>query len=89
MAGALIAAGGGVLVEQVTFASPAGITIRSIVGLLLVVLGLLQVGVFPSPFHAVERTAQPMLRRQARLRREHPVAGYGLFGFGYVLAGFG
>lgn len=89
LAGLAIAAGGGVLFEQVTFDSTAGIMIRSIVGGLLILLGLVQVGVLPTPFHAVERTAQPMLRRQARLRREHPVAGHGLFGFGYVLAGFG
>ena len=89
LAGLAIAAGGGALFEQVTFDSPAGITIRGIIGGLLVLLGLVQIGVLPTPFHAVERTAQPVLRRQARLRREHPVAGHGMFGFGYVLAGFG
>lgn len=89
LAGVLIAAGGGVVFEQVTFASPAGIAIRGVVGVLLVILGLVQVGVVPSPFHRVEQAARPVLRRQARLRRRHPVLGYGLFGFGYVLAGFG
>jgi cytochrome c biogenesis protein CcdA/copper chaperone CopZ len=89
LAGVAIAAGGGVLFEQVTFDSTAGITLRLVIGVLLVGLGLVQVGALPSPFHALERTAQPMLRRQARLRRQHPVAGYGLLGFGYVLAGFG
>lgn len=89
LTGLAIAAGGGVLFEQVTFESTAGITIRGIIGGLLILLGLVQVGVLASPFHAVEHAAQPMLRRQARLRREHPVAGHGLFGFGYVLAGFG
>ena len=89
LAGVLIAAGGGVVFEQVTFASTAGITIRTILGVLLIALGLVQVGVLPTPFHAVERAAQPMLRRQARLRRSRPVTGHALFGFGYVLAGFG
>ena len=89
LSGVLIAAGGGALFEQVTFDSPAGITIRSVVGVLLVALGLVQVGVLPTPFHAVDRATRPMMRRQARLRRTRPVAGYGLFGFGYVLAGFG
>lgn len=90
LAGGLIAAGGGVLFEQVTFDSPAGIAIRAMVGVLLVVLGLVQVGVLPTPFHVVEGTARPIMRHQARLRRRaHPLAGYALFGFGYVLAGFG
>ena len=88
-AGLAIAAGGGALLEQVTFDSAAGIAIRATVGVLLVVLGLVQIGVVPSPFHAVEHTVRPLLRRQARLRREHPVAGHAAFGFGYVLAGFG
>ena len=88
LAGLLIAAGGGAVVEQVTFDSTAGITLRAIVGVLLVGLGLVQMGAMPTPFHAVESAARPLLRRQARLRRERPVAGYGLFGFGYVLAGF-
>lgn len=29
------------------------------------------------------------LRRKSRLRHEHPVRGFALFGFGYVAAGFG
>jgi cytochrome c-type biogenesis protein len=89
LAGLVIAAGGEALFAGVTFTSTAGITIRSVVGILLVLLGLMQVGVLRGSFHAVERLSQPLARRQARLRREHPVAGFGLFGFGYVLAGFG
>lgn len=89
LAGLLIAVGGGAVFQQVTFDSTAGIALRTIVGVLLVGLGLVQVGVLPTPFHAVDGAARPMLRRQARLRRDRPLAGYGLFGFGYVLAGFG
>lgn len=89
LAGLVIAVGGGALFEQVTFASRAGIAIRTVVGLLLVGLGLVQVGAVPSPFHVVEHASRPLLRRQAKLRREHPVAGFAVFGFGYVLAGFG
>lgn len=89
LAGLVIAAGGGAVFEQVTFDSTAGIALRTVIGVLLLGLGLVQIGLLPSPFHAVEGAARPMLRRQARLRRDRPVAGYGLFGFGYVLAGFG
>ncbi|MBW3561905.1 MAG: heavy-metal-associated domain-containing protein [Actinobacteria bacterium] len=89
IAGLVIAAGGGTLFAQVTFASTAGITIRAVVGVVLVLLGLVQLGVLPSPFHAVEERVRPLLRRQAQLRRERPVVGFAAFGFGYVLAGFG
>ncbi len=89
LAGLAVAAGGGALFEQVTFTSTVGIAIRSVVGVALIILGLIQIGVIPSPFHAVEGLSRPLLRRQARLRRHHPAAGYALFGFGYVLAGFG
>jgi cytochrome c biogenesis protein CcdA len=63
--------------------------IRAVVGVLLVFLGLIQTGRLPFSMHAVEELARPLSRRSAKLRRERPVAGFGLFGFGYVLAGFG
>lgn len=67
----------------------SGIILRFTVGVILIALGLVQLGRLPSPMHAVERLSQPITRQQARLRRERPVAGFALFGFGYVLAGFG
>lgn len=89
LVGVVIALGGESLFGQVTFASPAGVTIRSVVGVLLITLGLIQAGIVSGGMHAVSRLAQPMLRRQARLRRERPVLGFSIFGFSYVLAGFG
>ena len=89
LAGVVIAAGGEALFAGVTFTSTAGITIRVVVGVLLVLLGLIQLGAIPLSMHAVSGFAQPLLRSQARLRRERPVAGFAVFGFGYVLAGFG
>lgn len=88
-AGLVIGVGGEALLAGVTFASTAGITIRVVVGVLLVSLGLIQVGVIPFSMHAVSRFAQPLVWSQARLRRDRPVAGFAMFGFGYVLAGFG
>jgi len=88
-AGLVFAVGGEALFSGVTFTSTAGITLRLVVGLLLIFLGLIQLGVVPVSLHAVSRLAQPLLRSQARLRRERPVAGFAVFGFGYVLAGFG
>lgn len=89
MAGAVIAVVGETLFAGVTFTSTTGITIRAVVGVVLVVLGLIQLGVLPVSMHAVSRLAQPLLRRQARLKRNRPAAGFAVFGFGYVLAGFG
>lgn len=89
LAGAVIAAGGEALFAGVTFTSTAGITIRGVVGVLLIVFGLIQLGRLPFSFHAVERLSAPINRRQAKLRRDKPAAGFAVFGFGYVLAGFG
>jgi len=89
LAGIVVALGGEALFAGVTFTSTAGITIRTIVGLLLIFLGLIQTGVLPFSLHEVSRLARPITRTQARLRRDRPVVGFGLFGFGYVLAGFG
>jgi copper chaperone CopZ/cytochrome c biogenesis protein CcdA len=89
LAGIVVGLGGEALFAGVTFTSTAGIAIRTTVGLLLIVLGLIQVGRLPFSMHAVEDAARPLSRRSAKLRREHPVAGFGLFGFAYVLAGFG
>ncbi|MGQ0702882.1 MAG: cation transporter [Gemmatimonadales bacterium] len=89
LAGIGIALGGGALFAKVTFTSRAGVLIRAVVGGVLILLGLVQLGVLPNPLHAVEAVAWPILRRQARLRQQHPALGFGLFGFGYLLAGFG
>jgi copper chaperone CopZ len=89
IAGVVIAVAGEALFAGVVFDSPTGIALRSIVGVLLVFLGLVQVGVLPISMHAVSKAVRPLTRRQAKLRRNRPVAGHALFGFGYVLAGFG
>lgn len=90
LSGVVIALGGRAFFESVTFTSTAGRTLRIIVGSLLIVLGLIQLGVFAaSSFHVVEGVTKNLNRSQARLRREHPVAGYLAFGFFYLLAGFG
>jgi copper chaperone CopZ/cytochrome c biogenesis protein CcdA len=89
LAGLIIAAGGEALFAGVTFTSTAGVTIRAVVGAALVLLGLMQTGIVPLSLQRVSSLGAGISRRQARLRRQHPVAGFGLFGFGYVLAGFG
>ncbi|MGH8945481.1 MAG: cytochrome c biogenesis protein CcdA [Acidimicrobiia bacterium] len=87
--GVVIALGGQTLFTGVTFASPAGVVIRAVVGLVLIVLGLVQAGIVPLSMHGVSRLAQPLLGERVGLRRRPPLRRYVLFGFGYVLAGFG
>jgi predicted histidine transporter YuiF (NhaC family) len=89
VAGALIAVGAGALFKEVTSTSTAGITTRAVVALLLILLGLIQLNVLPLSLLAVEDAAKPLLARQARLRRDRPALAFGLFGFGYLLSGFG
>lgn len=87
--GAVMALGGRALVGDVVFTSTEGRVLRAGVGTLLVGLGLVQAGLLPNPLHAVENVVRPLIRLQAEQRRERPFVGSTLFGFGYLLAGFG
>lgn len=87
--GALISLGGREFAASITFTSTGGRVIRIVVGLLLILLGLAQARVIRIPFHGPEAIGRRFTQGQARLRRERPVAGFALFGFGYLLAGFG
>lgn len=87
--GAGIAAGGSALFGDVTFTSTAGRAIRIAVGLLLVALGLVQLGRIRVSLRRFEPAVHGYLRRQAEVRRRRPFLGFTLFGFGYLVAGFG
>ncbi len=89
LVGVVIALGGQAMFAGVTFTSPAGIAIRTIVGVGLIALGLIQAGILPFSMHGVSRLVKPILGSQAGLRRDRPLSGFALFGFAYVLAGFG
>jgi cytochrome c biogenesis protein CcdA len=87
--GAALAAGAGALLGSITFTSTAGRVLRLVVGLGLVGLGLFQAGERAWKSGPIGRLSNALLNRQARLRRQRPTLAFGLFGFGYVLAGFG
>lgn len=89
LAGVAIGLGAGSVFAGVTFTSVAGRTLRAVVAVLLVVLGLGQLGVFPDFFRPVEHWVKPMLAAQAEERRRRPFVGFTFVGFGYLLAGFG
>jgi hypothetical protein len=63
--------------------------IRAAVGLLLITLGLIKLGRLPLNLRRFETAMHGYLRHQAGVRRERPLLGFALFGFGYLLAGFG
>jgi cytochrome c-type biogenesis protein len=87
--GAIIGLAGRGLASSVTFTSTTGIVIRVIVGILLVVLGLIQAEIVRGSFHVIDGLTQPLLQRHAGFRRDHPVAGFTVFGFAYLVIGFG
>lgn len=89
LVGAGIALGAGAIFSQVTFTSTAGRTVRIVIGLLLILFGLTQTEIIALPFGKVAELGHRIQKRQASLRREHPVFAFGLLGFGYILAGFG
>lgn len=86
--GVVIAAGGAALFAGVTFDSGAGITIRIVTGIVLVVLGLTQAEILPFSMHRVSRALQPRSRGHIG-RRPTQLRRHAVFGFGYVVAGFG
>ena len=89
LSGAALALGAAPFFVRVTFTSTAGRLIRAIVGIFLLLMGVLQWrGISPGSDY-VYAFARPLVQAQARLRRERPTLAFALFGFGYILAGFG
>jgi cytochrome c biogenesis protein CcdA len=89
LAGVVVAVAGTALFAGVTFTSTAGRLIRAVVGVGLLLLGLIQLERLPVSFRWLEPAIHRLLRQQAGLRRRRPLLGHAMFGFGYVLAGFG
>ena len=87
--GIVISLGGGSTLRTITFTSTPGRIIRVIVGSLLLTLGLVQLEVLTAPFHKVAKRVKAIQRTQAKLRRQRPELGFALYGFIYVLVGFG
>ncbi len=84
--GGAVATGAGPLFRQVTFTSTPGRILRLVVGMGLILLGLRQM---TGRINVADRLKERIIRAQARTRRRSVQLGFALFGFGYVLAGFG
>lgn len=89
LTGGALALGAGSLVEDVTFTSTTGRVLRVVVGVTLVLFGLIQLNRIQVNLRRFEPALHGVLRNQAALRRRRPLAGFVLFGFVYLLAGFG
>lgn len=90
LSGAALALGAAPLFARVTFASSAGRMLRAVVGVVLVGFGLWQIRGHSLNFSWLNNLLQPLWRAQAHLRRhERSATGVALYGFGYILAGFG
>lgn len=87
--GIAIGLGAGTLITRFTFTSPAGRGLRLLVGLLLIGFGFWQLRGRPLNTPWLNRALQPLWDLQFRMRRRRTTLSYGLYGFGYVLAGFG
>ena len=89
LVGITLALGSGSTISQFTFNSPSGRLLRVIVGTILIGFGVWQVRGKSLTFAWLNRSLQPLWNQQARLRRRKNSLSYGLYGFGYILAGFG
>lgn len=87
--GGVIALGGAGLAAGITFTSVAGRSLRLAVGIFLLIAGLVQLKLLPRPLLRVRAWSLPLARLSASERRERPLWGYVLFGFGYLVAGLG
>lgn len=89
LTGLALALGAGSWIAGFTFTSLAGRILRLLVGLILIGFGIWQFGGKSLNVGWLNQTLQPLWHKQAQLRRQQTTLSYGLYGFGYILAGFG
>ena len=87
--GGVLSLGAGSVEDDVTFTSTTGRVLRVVVGAALIVFGLVQTGRIEVNLRRFEPALHRTLGKQAGLRRRRPFRGFVLFGFVYLLAGFG
>lgn len=77
------------LTQSVGFNTLGGRILRATVAGVLVTSGLVQLGIVSIPLWRVTRLAQPVDRRRAAVADRHQYRAHMLYGFGFILAGFG
>jgi cytochrome c biogenesis protein CcdA len=87
--GLLLSLGGEGIARQVTFTSPTGRALRIAAGALLITMGLVQLGKITIPFLRLSTLATTIDRRRNNDGDPNRFFGHVLYGFGYLIAGFG
>jgi len=86
--GLLLSLGGGAVARLFSVDSPQGRILRIVVGIILIVMGLVQLRVINLRFSSMTRLAEPVDRRRAAIGDETQFSSHVLYGFGYLAAGF-
>ncbi len=89
LTGAAMAVGAAPIMARITFANPAGRLLRLFAGLVLIGFGWWQFQGRSFNVGWLNSLLQPLWRSEARLRHRRSTLSTGLYGFGYILAGFG
>ena len=87
--GLLLSLGGGTVADHITFTSASGRVLRVGVGIVLIVMGLVQLGRVRLSFSRLASLAAPIQRRRPATGDRDRFLNHALFGFGYLVAGFG
>jgi cytochrome c biogenesis protein CcdA len=77
------------IVQSVGFSTTGGRVLRGAVASVVITAGLVQLGLISIPFWRVTRFSQPIDRRRVAVADRHQHRAHLLYGFGFVVAGFG
>ena len=89
LAGLVVGVAGEAAASEVNFSSTGGRLLRGGVAAVLVVAGLIQLSVIDASLSRVAVVAGPLERRRRAVAGGHRRRGEALYGFAFVLAGFG
>ncbi len=87
--GVVVGLAGEAVVQSVGFSTAPGRVLRGAVSVIVIAAGLTQLGLIQLPFWRVTRLAQPIERLRISISDRHQHAAQVLYGFGFVVAGFG
>ncbi len=87
--GLALSLGGGSIADHISFTSTGGRILRVAVGVGLIVMGLVQLGRVRLSFSRLASLAAPIERRRSAADDRDRFLNHVLYGFGYLVAGFG